>query len=341
MRVLVTGATGFVGFHAVQALVDAGHSVRVLVRDLEKAHRVLGGLALESGDVAHGDMADASAVRKAIDGCDAVLHSAASVAITTGGKDLDTNLVGTQTVIGEAVARDLPALHVSSLQVLMTPGEPVTDRTLPQDGKTPYSRSKAAADRWVREQLARGGQISIVYPPGVVGPDDPGLSESVKACRSFLRGTLTFGALQQVDARDLGRLLVRVLEAGSTGPIVVGGHYFTFDTLTEAIERVTGARVPRIRTPAPVLRVVAALSDVLSRFTGRDTSLSGEGIDILRGWRQVHDSDLVAELGVAWRPAEETLADMYRWLVEAGRLPASAVPAIQAGSSIRGGPDPC
>jgi hypothetical protein len=54
-----------------------------------------------------------------------------------------------------------------------------------------------------------------------------------------------------------------------------------------------------------------------------------ESIDTLTGWQRVDDSKLVADLGVEWRPPEKTLSDTFRWLVEAGRLPASAVPAIQ------------
>jgi len=292
---------------------------------------VLGPLGMKPDDFVRGDMTDTAAVRAAIQGCDAVLHSAASVSVTPGAKDLDSNLVGTRAVVGEAVDRGLRCVYVSSLQALMTPGRAVTESTVPSGAGTPYSRSKAEADLWVREKLASGGKISIVYPPGVVGPDDPGFSESVKAYRGFLRGTLRVGAMQMVDARDLARLLVRLLESKHTGPLLAAGHYFTFESFTEMLEGVTGARIPRIRAPAWLLRTAGRVFDVVARVTGRRMPLTAESMAIVTLWQRVEDSGAVAELGIEWRPPEDTLRDLFRWYVEIGRLPADTVPSIRTG----------
>ena len=333
MRVLVTGATGFVGYHAARELVASGHEVRALVRDPGKAARVLGPLGLSGQDFVRGDMTDVAAVDGAIAGCGAVLHSAASVGVTDGGQGVGANANGARVVVGAAAKRGLPCVYISSLQALMKPGRPVTEATLPHLGKTAYSRSKAEADLWVRERLEDGAPISIVYPSGVVGPDDPGLSESVKAYRGFLRGTLRVGAMQMVDARDLARLLVALVASKHRGPILAAGHYFTFDTLTEALEEVTGATVPRIGAPAWALQVAGRVLDLVGAATGRTMPLTAEGVAILTGWERVPDSEAVQALGVEWRPSEETLRDLFRWLVEAGRLPANAVPALAVEST--------
>ena len=80
MRVMVTGATGYVGAHSVKALLDAGHRVRLLVRDPDKAQAVLGALGVKGRlDCVSGDMTDEDAVLKALRGCQAVLHCAAVV----------------------------------------------------------------------------------------------------------------------------------------------------------------------------------------------------------------------------------------------------------------------
>jgi len=328
MRVFVTGATGFIGFHATAALLAAGHQVRALVRDREKAARVLGPLGLAPEHTIRGDMTDEEVVAAAISGCDGVLHSAASVSVTTGATDFDSNVVGTRIVVGAAIERSLPCVYMSSLEAIMVPGMPITETSAPIHGKTHYGRSKAEAEQWIRARQAEGARIASVYPPGIVGPDDPGFSESVKAYRSFLRGTLGVGATQMADVRDLAVLVVRLLESGRSGPVIAAGHYLTWGEMGDLLESVTGARISRMNAPGWLLRLLARGMDIVGRVTGRKMPMTGEGVAIATLWQRVEDSKAVSELGVEWRPAEETLADMFRWYVAAGRLPASAVPAL-------------
>lgn len=328
MRVLITGATGFVGFHAAAALCAAGHEVRALVRDLEKGERVPAPIGVGTADLVQGDMTDEAAIARAIAGCDAVVHAAASVSVTTGATDFQANIVGVQAVVGAAIQRDLPCVYVSSLEAIMELGRPTTETSEPSGGKTHYGRSKSEADRWIRARQAEGARIANVYPSGVVGPDDPGFSESVKAYRSFLRGTLGVGATQFVDGRDLATLIVRLLETGHSGPVIAAGHYLTWTEMTKALRRVTGAEISQINAPGWALRAFARTLDVVARVTGKKMPMTGEGIAIATLWQKVDDSKIVAELGVVWRPVDETLEDLFRWYVKAGRLPVKAVPAL-------------
>ncbi len=331
MQVFVTGATGMVGYHVAAVLVAAGHGVRALVRDPEKGLRVLGPLGLGPSDLVQGDMTDEAAIADAIAGCDAVVHAAASVSVTTGATDFSANVAGTRAVVGAAIARDLPCVYMSSLEAITTPGEPTTEDSKPDGGKTHYGRSKAEADLWVRARQAEGACVATVYPSGVIGPDDPGFSESVKAYRSFLRGMLAVGGTQMIDARDLGRLTLALLEARHAGPVIAGAHYMPWVELHERLERITGATISQIKAPGWALRLFARLLDVVGSVTGKQMPMTGEGVAIATLWQEVRDSRIVADLGVEWRPADETLADMFRWYVETGRLPASAVPALASG----------
>src|SRR5437868_7603097 len=88
VRVLLTGASGFVGSYTVPALLERGHEVRVLVRNVDKARDVLGrrGVELVSLDLVVGDMLDADTVKRAAAGYDATIHAAATIGIT-GGSD--------------------------------------------------------------------------------------------------------------------------------------------------------------------------------------------------------------------------------------------------------------
>ena len=74
MKVLVTGATGFIGYHTARRLRAEGHAVRAFVRSFEKAERVLAPLGLKRPDFVLGDMTDRESVERAFDGCDAVVQ---------------------------------------------------------------------------------------------------------------------------------------------------------------------------------------------------------------------------------------------------------------------------
>lgn len=329
MRTLVTGATGFIGFHTARRLRECGHDVRVLVRDKEKALRVLGPLGINEDAIVVGDMTDADAVERALVGCDSVVHAAAGVSVTTGQTDFSANLRGTETVIGRACGRGLYTIFVSSVMAIFTSKAPMTGDSPLIRSKTHYGRSKTECDAWVRDRQATGAAVAIVYPPGVVGPDDPGFSESVKAYRAFLRGTLkSEGGNQLVDARDLAQLFVRMLEEKTPGRIIAGGHFFDWDQFTTMLETATGARISRITAPGWVLRFAARAMDVIGKLTGKPMPMTGEGIEIATRFAPMHDSRQVAELGVAWRPAVETVADLFRWYVDAERLPPKAVPIL-------------
>src|SRR5438034_9677911 len=120
MRVLVTGGTGFVGSHTAAALSARGYDIRLLVRSPEKVAPVLGALGLAAPDVVAGDVTDAASVRAAVEGCDAVVHTAALVSLRRGDEERlhAVNVGGTGTVIDAAldVGAD-PVVHVSSFTV--------------------------------------------------------------------------------------------------------------------------------------------------------------------------------------------------------------------------------
>lgn len=331
MRVLVTGATGFIGFHTAARLRAEGHGIRALVRSPEKGERVLGPLGLGKDALVVGDMTDARAVAEALEGCDAVVHAAAGVSVTSGRTDFDANLRGTELVVGAACERGLETLFVSSLVAIFDPKRPVDDDSPLVRSRSHYGRSKVESDAWVRARQAEGAPVAIVYPSGVVGPDDPGLSESVKAYRSFLRGTLdSEGGNQMLDVRDLAVLLTRMLESKTHGRVVAAGHFFDWDAFTALLEEVTGARIRRIRAPGWLLRGAARTLDVVGRLTGRPMPMTGEGVEIATRFRRIPDSPRVAELGVTWRDPAETLRDLFTWFLDTGRLPPRAVPALVA-----------
>ncbi len=109
MLVAVTGGTGFVGSHTVTALLEAGHQVRLLVRDPAKMKRVFEARGLTIGDSIEGDVTDPRAIERLLEGCDALIHMAAVVALETARAEevRSTNQRGVELAVGGAVRAGL------------------------------------------------------------------------------------------------------------------------------------------------------------------------------------------------------------------------------------------
>jgi nucleoside-diphosphate-sugar epimerase len=327
MRVLVTGATGFVGSHAAAALAARGHRVRCLVRSREKLEKVLGLLGFAADDAVIGDVTDAGAVERALEGCDAVLHTAAVVALeaSRSGEVLGTNRTGVERVVGGAHARGIRSIvYVSSLGALWNPGAgPITAHSPLASARSAYARSKAESERYVRELQEAGAPVRSVYPCAVLGPDDPGLSEGNHTLRVFLRDlmVITSSGFSIVDVRDLAQVLAALVEPHhERGRFVVGGHYLDWAEVVAAMDELTGRRVRRVPIPGRLLRWLGRAGDLAKRVVPFDFPLTAEAMDFASQWPGAVTSPEVERLGVPFRAARETYADAIRWMVSAGYL---------------------
>ncbi len=334
MRVLVTGGTGFVGSHATAALLGAGHEVRLLVRDPAKAERVFAPLGVGVPDRVRGDVLDRASVARALEGCDAVVHAAAVVANDRRRADevLRTNPAAARNVLGAAVdAGADPIVHVSSVASLFPPPGPVIDASTPVASPTSaYGRSKADAERIARALQDQGAPLTIVYPGGVWGPDDPNLTEQVRAAGTLVRSgvPITSGGLTVLDVRDLAEVICRAVEpARGARRFILGGHFFTTPELADLLEEV-GGRARRLPSPPRALRTMGRVNDALMRVVPVTFSITYEGMVFLTRGIRTDDSATLAALDVTLRPPGETLADTLRWLLAEGRLKPRHVPRL-------------
>jgi nucleoside-diphosphate-sugar epimerase len=327
MRILVTGATGFVGSHAAAALVGRGHAIRCLVRDRSRLERALAPRGIACEDVVVGDVTDADAVSRALEGCDAVLHAAAVVALeaSRAGEVLGTNRRGVENVVGGAHARGIESIvYVSSQGALWSPGgTPISAESPIATARSAYARSKAESEQLVRELQAQGAPVRCVYPCAVLGPDDPGLSEGNHTLRVFLRDlmVITSSGFSIVDARDLAQVIAALVEHEEPrGRYVIGGHYLSWADLVALMDELTGRRVRRVRIPGPVLRLLGRVGDAVKRVAPFDFPLTGEAMDFASQWPGAITSPEVERLGISWRDPRATIRDAIRWMVDAGHL---------------------
>ena len=327
MRVLVTGGTGFVGSHTVESIRAAGHDVRLLVRDPDKARRVFASRGVEADDLVVGDVTDAACVDRALEDCEAVVHAAALVALEAARAEevLATNARGVEIVVGGAVRRGVRSIvYVSSGSALFTPGTgSIGPGSAIATGTSAYARSKADSERIVQRLQEAGAPIRSTYPPGIIGPADPGLSEGNHTIRTFLRDTMvvTSGGFQVVDVRDLAAVHAALLEPDvPAGRYTIGGPMLDWIALIELMDELTGRRVRRFRIPGSALRGLGRLGDLVKRVRPFDFPLTREGMQFATRWPGILSSPTLGSLGVRFREARETYADTIRWLHRAGHL---------------------
>lgn len=332
MKVLVTGATGFTGSHSVRALVAAGHEVRLLVRDPAKVRLAFEPHGFVPADVVVGDMTDANAAEEALAGCDGVVHTAALVDLRRAAARLveESNARGVELIIGGAARRGLSSIvHVSSLGVFFVPGGPPLSPELSiAPGTTAYGRSKAQAEVYVRRLQEQGAPISISYPAGIVGPDDPGMSAANNAIYSFVRDVLllTSSGLQVVDVRDLAALHVKLLElAPGAHRYAAATEMLSFAEVHALLERLTGTHVRRIRVPGRLLRAAGSVGDVVKRVHDFSFPLTRDAAEFATRWPGADAERTTRELGVSFRDVADTFRDTLVWLYRAGHLTAAQV----------------
>lgn len=337
MRVGITGATGFTGGHTMRALVAAGHEPRALVRSAEKLAHVQRLHDLPAIDHVIGDVTDPAAVAALLQGCDAVIHAAAVAFIGRRHEHLidNTNVPATRAVLDQAVALGLdPIIHVSSQAALHPPPGGMYRTTSPLT-TTPlgaYARSKVESERIARRHQDQDRPVVIVWPSGISGPDDVSVSVLAEGTAKLLQSnTLPLprtGGILMIDVRDLADLLARCIDPGH-GPrrVAAFGHFFSWPEMEEFLSRVTG-RTLKVRTlPNAVFHGLGRLGDLADRVN-IDLPLDHATAQFMTGLVPGDDSDTRQQFGIEWRPAEETYADMLRWMVANGHLPPGKAPAL-------------
>ena len=334
MKVLLTGGTGFVGSHAVAALLAAGHDVRVLARSPENVAGVLAPLGASVADVAAGDMTDPVAVDRALDGCAAVVHCAAEIGVAGGSRPATAaNVEGARLVIGGAVGRGVArvvytssvTVHLPAAAQILTPDSPLAEPL------TAYGAQKAAIERYVRELQAAAAPVTTLVVGGVYGPCSPHTEGSFAAVLAALAAGMYApeSGLGVVDVRDLAAIICRAATlAPGAGPrrYLVSGHYVTWREWAALLADASGQPVPyTAATPDELIALGRKFAEL--RANGADLPpLSQEAAIIMSSGCPGDDTATLAELGLGYRPAIETFRDAVAWLRAAGHLSEASQP---------------
>jgi dihydroflavonol-4-reductase len=325
MRVLVTGATGFVGSWVVRELSARGHAVRALVRP-QSSLANLEGLPLER---VQGDVTDRPSVERALQGCEAVVHTAGVLHFRSGddARLYAVNHGSVALVLGAALrAKVRRAVLTSSVAAMGGTLEPaVMDESWESNAEAlriDYFTSKLRGEREALRLAGEGLPVSVVRPSVVLGPGDI-YDSSASTFRALARRRLPVvvrGGASFCDVRDVAHGHAEALERGRPGEVyILGGHNLDMLEMVQRVARATGVPPPR-EVPYRVALVATALVEIASRLRGRQAKLSRQLIRASRLYTFVTSEKARRELGYTIRPFEESLADTFRWFMKAGRL---------------------
>ncbi|MFT4615317.1 MAG: dihydroflavonol-4-reductase [Bacteroidia bacterium] len=332
MKVMVTGGTGFVGYHVCQQLRDLGLEVRLLVRSLEKARAIYGEPSIELEYVV-GDITDAASVEAALAGCDALVHAAAGTPLQTKSADemFAVNVGGVKNVVAAALKHGIERIVcISSITAVFNrDGNKITPESPPTPSAMPYGQSKVEAELYLRQLQEEGAPIAIIYPGGVIGPDDPGISDTCRAMQHRIENGFRIfgdGGMQHVDVRDLAAFVCSLVQTGGSGRFLLPGVYVKWTELADIVEAVSGCELQRIPAQGWKLRMVGRMIDIVRKFRSVDTPVSAETMRYATLWPNIRNTDELAKRGLALRDPTETFRDAISWMVREGHLDASRCP---------------
>jgi nucleoside-diphosphate-sugar epimerase len=320
VKVAVTGGTGFVGSHLVEALRARGDDVRCLMR----APRAAASLTGLGAQVVAGALDDARALDALCEGADVVYHVAGLIAAPSEEAFARVNREGTAAVAGAARRAGAGrVLYVSTLAVTgpTVPGRPL-DESGPPRPVTAYGRSKGAGEDVLR---ADGVPFTIVRPPIVFGPRDRQVLRLFRAARWRVLPVLAggFQELSMVYAPELAQALI----AAATSEKTRGGTYHAAHpepiTQREWARQIAAAMgvTPRlVSIPPTALRGVLRVTGTMARLKGQASLLDANKADELLAPAWTCDSTaLLRDAGWrATRPHPDAFAETARWYRNAG-----------------------
>jgi dihydroflavonol-4-reductase len=312
MRLLITGATGFLGAEVVRQALAEGHTVRVLRRRTSSLAR-LEGLAVEH---ALGDVTDAPNVRAALEGVEACIHCAGDTSyyVRDAARMRAVNVDGVRHVVAGARDAGVRRLVVTSSVAAVgfdRGGQPV-DETCGWNWPSamPYMETKWEGEKLALAASGGGMEVVVINPATLLGPGGMNVSEE-QYLRDILEQRLPgipTGGATAGDVADAAAAHLAALTRGRSGQrYIVGGHHVTHRRFVEDFARAFGVPAPRATLPGWLLAVLGA-GLLMGERLGMRPSQASTPIRLGR-YGIYHASALAeAELGFRARPWEEIVA---------------------------------
>jgi dihydroflavonol-4-reductase len=331
MKVLVTGATGFIGFHVVKLLREQGVLVRALIRGGDADF--LEDLGVE---VVIGDIRNMDAIYHAMRGCSQLYHLAADYRIWV--PDPKTmyaiNVQGTRNIMHAALMLSLEkVVYTSTVGVFGPPrnGNPVNEDSHADIKQMVghYKASKFIAEREVEGFIKKGLPAVIVNPSTPIGAMDRKPTPTGRIIVDFLNGRIPAylnTGLNIVAVEDVAAGHLLAARSGRVGQrYILGNKNISLKQFFGLLAAETGRRPPVVRLPyLPVLLAAHADSGISRLIPGREPRIPLTGVQMARHKMYFDCSRAVTELHLPQTPMEEAIKRAINWFANNGYVQARA-----------------
>jgi dihydroflavonol-4-reductase len=328
--VLVTGASGFLGWHVARLLVERGFQVRALVRPASRVE------ALDVESVT-GDLRDPDSLARAAAGCQVVYHVAADYRLWA--KDPSelyrSNVDGTRNLLEAArragVERVVYTSTVGCIGIPIRPlpdgrgSVPMGDETTPvalDDMAGHYKRSKFLAEQVALGFAREGFPVVIVNPTAPVGDHDIKPTPTGGIILDFLNGRMPAfidTGLNLVDVRDTALGHLAACQRGVAGErYILGCENVTLAQILERLARIAGRQAPTYKLPYAVAYTAGVVSTGWARLTGRPPRVPLDAVRMARKRMWVSHDKARRQLEFNPAPVDGALARAVAWFREHG-----------------------
>ncbi len=313
---LVTGATGFLGWHVARFLIERGHRVRALVRPGSRLREL-------EAEVCTGDLREPESLESAAAGCGLAFHVAADYRLWAPDPEemYRSNVAGTRNLLAAARKAGIERLvYTSTVGCIGLPSGQLGDERTPvtlREMAGSYKRSKFLAEQVALEFAREGFPVVIVNPTAPVGDHDFKPTPTGKIVVDFLKGRMPAfidTGLNVVDAGDVAKGHWLACERGCSGErYILGAENLTLAQILATLARLSGRPAPRVRIPWAVAYAAGVASTAWARLAGSTPSVPLDAVRLARKKMWVSHEKAARELGFAPGPAEGALARAVRW----------------------------
>jgi dihydroflavonol-4-reductase len=314
--VLVTGASGFLGWHVARLLVENGYGVRALCRPKSQIRE------LEAERVT-GDLRDPESLNRAVAGCELVFHVAADYRLWCRHPEelYRSNVDGTRNVLEAAERAGVERIvYTSTVGCIGMPKDKQGDEQTPvsiDDMTGHYKRSKWLAEQVALEKARAGLPVVIVNPTAPIGDHDWKPTPTGKIVLDFLRGKMpgfVDTGLNVVDAEDTAKGHLLAAERGHAGErYILGSENLTLEQILQKLASIAAKPAPTFKVPYLVAYAAGIVSTGIAAVTGKEPRAPLEGVKMARKKMFVTHAKAARELAFHPAPAETALTKAVSW----------------------------